>query len=97
MPVKVIGLMTIKDRAAFEDYRSKVGQTVALYGGTIAFRGMMKQLYWNELHCDSFDSFVEVSFPDKDAADRWAQSAEYRALLAVRGDAMNVTLFSVGA
>ena len=49
----------------------------------------------NQLNTNSFDTFVELSFPSMDDAKRWAESPEYSALLPVRERAMELTLFAV--
>lgn len=95
MPVKIIGLIRLKDTEAFERYRSQVGATVAQYGGSIAGRGIVDKTYWNELPCGEFNAYVELQFPTGTEAKHWAASPEYAALLAVRGQAMDLTLFSV--
>lgn len=95
MTVKIIGMIRLKDAQAFEVYRSKVGATVELYGGTIAARGTVEKTYWNELPCGEFGAFVELNFPSADHADRWANSVEYQAIVAVRQEAMDLTLFRV--
>jgi uncharacterized protein (DUF1330 family) len=38
---------------------------------------------------------VELSFPQQEDAERWAQSPEYAQLLAVRTQAMALTLFGI--
>lgn len=95
MSVKIIGMIRLKDAQAFEVYRSKVGATVELYGGTIAARRTVDKTYWNELPCGEFGAFVELNFPSAEHADRWANSVEYQAIVAVRQEAMDLTLFRV--
>ena len=95
MTVKVIGLIKLKDENAFEIYRSQVGATVARYHGTVITRGTCNHMYWNELPCATFNAYVELDFPTASDADRWAQSPEYQALVPIRGQAMNLTLFRV--
>jgi len=80
---------------AFDLYRSQVGATVAQYGGSVQYRGIKTTMPWNELRCEDFDAFVEIEFPSQDLAQRWADSPEYAALLAVRSNAMRLTLFCV--
>lgn len=94
MAVKVIGLIELSDQDAFEQYRSKVGQTVELYKGSIQARGHVTQFYWNELDCKAFSAFVELHFPTQADADLWAHSPEYQSLVAIRNQAMKLTLFS---
>lgn len=95
MPVKIIGLIRLKDPAAFDIYRSQVGATVERYGGHIAARGTVDKPYWNELPCPPFEAYVELSFPSAEDADRWADSPEYRAIVPVREKAMDLVLFRI--
>ena len=93
--VKVIGLIELSDQNAFEQYRSQVGQTVALYKGSIKSRGAVADLFWNELECATFSAFVELEFPSAKDAHTWANSPEYQALVPIRSKAMKLTLFSI--
>ena len=95
MTIKVIGLIQLNDLKAFEEYRAQVGDTVALYQGTITSRGSFNTFLWNELQCDSFSAYVELEFPDLEHSESWANSPEYQNLLAIRSKAMKLTLFSV--
>jgi uncharacterized protein (DUF1330 family) len=95
MTIKVIGLIQLNDLEAFEEYRSQVGDTVALYQGRIASRGSFNNFLWNELECSSFSGFVELEFPDLECSQSWASSPEYQNLLPIRSQAMKLTLFSV--
>lgn len=95
MTIKVIGLIQLNDLEAFEEYRSQVGDTVALYQGKIASRGSFNTFLWNELECGSFNAFVELEFPDLKHSQSWASSPEYQSLLPIRSQAMKLTLFSV--
>ena len=97
MTYKVIGLIQLQDESAFEEYRSQVGRTVELYGGTIATRGSLHQILWNELGCGVFEAFVELNFPNPESVMAWANSAEYQKLLPIRKKAMKLTLFSVSS
>jgi uncharacterized protein (DUF1330 family) len=95
MITKVIGLIRLKDPAAFETYRSQVGATVERYNGSIIARGTCNKFYWNELACGEFSAFVELSFPTPTDADRWANSPEYQAIVPIRNQAMTLTLFRI--
>jgi uncharacterized protein (DUF1330 family) len=95
MSVKVMGLIRLKDLAAFEVYRSQVGATVEQYGGVVLGRGVCDKIYWNELACGEFSAYVELEFPTAEAADHWANSPAYQTLVAVRAQAMDLTLFRV--
>lgn len=95
MTIKVIGLIQLNNLDAFEEYRSQVGDTVALYQGKIASRGSFNKFLWNELECGCFSAFVELEFPDLAHSESWANSPEYQGLLPIRNKAMKLTLFSV--
>jgi uncharacterized protein (DUF1330 family) len=95
MTVKVIGLIELTDQNAFEQYRSKVGQTLELYKGSIENRGSVNEIFWNELNCARFSALVELTFPSQEDAKAWAHSPEYQALVAIRNTAMKLTLFAV--
>ncbi len=95
MTTKVIGLIQLNDPEEFEEYRSQVGNTVALYQGKITSRRSLNTFFWNELNCDSFSAFVELEFPDQEHSHSWSSSPEYQSLLAIRSKAMKLALFSV--
>ena len=95
MSVKVIGLMELKDQEAFRQYRTQVGLTVERYRGSIQARGAVTELFWNELECAPFSTFVELSFPSSEDAHAWAHSPEYQDLAAIRNNAMQLTLFGI--
>jgi uncharacterized protein (DUF1330 family) len=95
MSTKVIGLMELTDLNAFEEYRKKVGQTVAPFKGTIHARGAITEVFWNELNCGPFSAYVELHFPNQEAAHAWAMSPQYQSLVAIRNQAMKLTLFCV--
>lgn len=90
---KVIGLIKVLNREAFDTYRNQVGQTVTKHGGVITYRGSKTLTLWYELGGDDFDACVEIEFPSADLAHQWATSPEYQSLLAIRSKAMRLTLF----
>lgn len=93
--VKVIGLIDLIDKTAFQQYRAHVSQTVELYKGKIVARGSLAEIFWNELNCEPFNNFVEIHFPSKEDAHAWAKSKEYQNLVGVRNQAMKLTLFTI--
>lgn len=95
MACKVIGLIQVKNQEAFNSYRSQVPETLKAYGGEVLGRGVLGSLLWNELNCGEFQLTVEIIFPDARAAQGWAESREYQELLAVRSEAIRLTLFVV--
>lgn len=95
MTFKVIGLMELTNQNAFEEYRCQVGQTVELHKGIIYARGAITEIFWNELDCNPFSTYVELHFPSKEDAHAWVKSPQYQALVSVRSQAMKLTLFGV--
>jgi uncharacterized protein (DUF1330 family) len=95
MTFKVIGLMELTDQNAFEQYRQQVGQTVELFKGQIKARGVITEIFWNELHCIPFNTFVELHFPSKEDAHAWVHSPQYQSLVPIRNQAMKLTLFGI--
>lgn len=93
--MKVIGLIALKNPVAFDRYRSQVGETISKHGGTVVFRGARTDWFWNDLACAEFDACVEIDFPTREHAQTWANSPDYAALLAVRNEAMTLTLFGL--
>ncbi len=95
MSYRIIGLIKLCDPTAFDTYRSQVGATIALYGGSVRQRGTVDAVLWNELVGSAPDAFVDIEFASREVAQRWASSPEYQALLPVRGEAMQLLLFAV--
>jgi uncharacterized protein (DUF1330 family) len=95
MQVKIIGLIRLQDNGAFEEYKAEVNQTIEIYQGSISLRGKVSKIFWNELNCENFESFVEINFPTQKLANEWANSPEYQKIISVRNEAMSLTLFSI--
>jgi uncharacterized protein (DUF1330 family) len=95
MAVHVLGLIELQDPAAFEEYRAQVSATVEQYGGRVTQRGVCGDVFWNELECKPFSAYVQLEFPAAIDAQRWASSPEYLALLPIRNQAMQLTLFGM--
>ena len=95
MAVHVLGLIELQDPSAFEEYRKQVGATVEQYGGCITQRGLRGDVFWNELECKPFSAYVQLEFPAAVDAQRWAASPEDLALLPIRNQAMQLTLFGM--
>ena len=93
--VKVIGLIELSDQDAFAEYKSQVGQTIELYGGSIKNRSVVSELFWNELGSAPFNTYVELEFPTAQDAHAWAHSPEYQMLASIRSKAIKLTLFSI--
>ncbi|WP_274919504.1 DUF1330 domain-containing protein [Streptomyces sp. WZ-12] len=73
----------IGDQQRMAEYRAKVLQTLALYGGGFMIRGGRFETLegnWKPTHLSV------MVFPTADHARRWYSSPEYRAILPLRGD-----------
>ncbi len=95
MSITIIGIFKVKSVLDFEEYRSRVGATIQLYGGAVVRRGECGAPFWNQLNAEDFDTFVELTFPTIEDAKRWVNSPEYGSLLPGRDRAMQLTLFTV--
>ncbi|OWW19429.1 DUF1330 domain-containing protein [Noviherbaspirillum denitrificans] len=94
MPAYIIGHITVRDAAKWDEYRAKVGATIATWGGELVFRGKkLKVLSGIHTHTDT----VVARFPDKDALLGWHDSPEYQALIPIRDAGADVTLVSYEA
>ncbi len=89
MPAYCVGQIRVKDAAAWEEYRSRVGATVAQYGGQVLFRGRRSRvLAGGEVP----ELVVSLRFESATEANRWHDSPEYQALLPLRARAAEVKL-----
>ncbi|WP_420472853.1 DUF1330 domain-containing protein [Noviherbaspirillum sp. ST9] len=89
MPAYIIGHITIRDAAKWDEYRGKVGATIAAWGGELVFRGKkLKVLNGIHTHTDT----VVARFPDEAALLGWHDSPEYQALVPIRDAGADVTL-----
>lgn len=84
-----VGHIRVKDAEAWEQYRSRVGATIARYGGEVLFRGRQQKLFCGEM---VHESVVALQFADLEAANRWHESSEYQALIPIREQGADVTL-----
>jgi uncharacterized protein (DUF1330 family) len=79
----------VKDAIAWEEYRSRVGVTIAQYGGEVLFRGAIAGTFSGRT---DHDNVVALKFDDLAAAKRWHDSADYQALIALRDQGAEVSL-----
>ena len=89
MAAYVIGDIEITDRAAFQEYRNRVGATVEQYGGKFVVRGGRvdrKEGDWQPR------LVVMLEFPSLEDAERWYNSPEYKPLIAIRENAATTQL-----
>jgi uncharacterized protein (DUF1330 family) len=86
-----VGQISLKDAVAWEKYRSRVGVTIAQYGGEVMFRGALDMVFSGGRNLDH-DRIVALRFENIDAAKRWHDSPEYQALIPLRDQGADVTL-----
>ena len=87
----VVGQITVKNTAKWDEYRSRVPQTLAPWGGEMVFRGTQAAVLAGE---STHPGIVVIRFPSLAAADGWFSSAAYQALIPLRLEAADVTLLS---
>ena len=89
MPAICVGHIRVRNADAWEQYRSRVGATIAQYGGELLFRGEQERLFSGEM---SHEKVVALKFESLEAANRWHGSPEYQALIPIRDQGADVTL-----
>lgn len=90
----LIGHITVKDTAKWDEYRSRVPATMAPWGGELIFRGTLATVLAGE-HAQG--GVVVGSFPDAGALAAWHASAAYQALIPLRQEAAEVVLLAYDA
>lgn len=90
----VVGQITVKNPAKWEEYRSRVPQTLEPWGAELVFRGALERVYSGET---THPDIVVIRFPSLTAVDNWFASAAYQALIPIRQQAADVTLLSYSA
>ncbi|TDU31690.1 uncharacterized protein (DUF1330 family) [Panacagrimonas perspica] len=85
----VVGHITVKDPAAWDEYRGKVPGTIAPWNAELVFRGKKAGvLAGANAHTD----IVVIRFPTLDAANDWYASAAYQALIPIRERAASIDI-----
>lgn len=87
----IVGHITVKDPALWAEYRSKVPETVAPWGGELVFRGKKVATFAGE---NPHSDIVVIRFPSVSAANAWFSSAAYQSLIPLRLLAADVVLIS---
>ena len=87
----VVGHITVKNPVRWDEYRSRVPQTLQPWGGELVFRG--QQLAVLAGACAHPD-IVVIRFPSPEAVQGWFSSAAYQALIPLREHAADLVLVS---
>jgi uncharacterized protein (DUF1330 family) len=89
MPAYVVGTIRVTDPPRWQQYVERVGATFGVAGGRVLLRGAKAAALNGEAHGERV---VVIEFADADAARRWHESPEYRALVELRDSAADVVL-----
>jgi uncharacterized protein (DUF1330 family) len=89
MPAICVGQIRVKNAQVWEEYRSRVGATIAQYGGELLFRGEQERIFSGDM---PHEKVVALKFESLEAANRWHDSPEYQALIPIREQGADVTL-----
>ena len=92
MPAYIISDVTIRDREAFEAYRTRAAASIATHGGRYLVRGGDVETLEGDWQPRPL---IVVEFPDIETARRWYRSDEYAAALEVRDAALSRNLILV--
>lgn len=82
----------ISDQAQYERYRADAPAVIAKYGGRYLVRGGATTVLEGDWQPHRV---VVLEFPTVDAARRFYDSPEYRALRTIRQDAVSMSIFVV--
>jgi len=92
MPAYLISDVTVKDREAYEAYRTRAAPSIAHYGGRYLARGGAIE----PLEGDWTPRIIVIAeFPDLERARAWYRSPEYAAALAFRDAGLSRNLILV--
>ena len=92
MPAYLVSEITVRDRTAFETYRTRAAEAIHTYGGRYLARlGQVQALEgsWNP------NMIVIAEFPNLEQARAWYRSPEYAIALEVRDTALTRNLILV--
>lgn len=81
MVAYLIADLDVSDPAGMANYRAKVAETVARYGGRFLVRGGAHEVLEGEWRPTRL---VVLEFPSMEALKRWYNSPDYRPLIAER-------------
>ena len=90
----VVGHITVKSLTMWDEYRSKVPETLAAWGGELVFRGKQVAVLSGE---NPHPDIVVVRFPSVAAVNAWFSSPDYQSLIPLREQAADVVLISYEA
>jgi uncharacterized protein (DUF1330 family) len=90
----LVGHVSVKNTGKWDEYRSKVPDTLAPWDAELVFRGkQVAVLAGKNPHSD----IVVIRFPDVAAINSWFTSPAYQSLIPLREQAAEVELVSYEA
>lgn len=92
MTAYLISDVTVRDPAAFEEYRSRAARSIERHGGRYLVRGGAVEVLEGERRPKTI---IIVAFPDADAIRRWYASPDYAEALAFRETGLDRSLIMV--
>ncbi len=94
MPAYLIADVDVRDPVAYEEYRHKVAQTTAAFGGRYLTRAGATEVLEGDWEPKRF---VVLEFPSAQHIRDWYRSPEYRPLLELRRrSAVSIMLIAEG-
>lgn len=90
----VVGHITVKNLEMWDEYRSKVPETLAPWGGELVFRGKQVAALCGE---NPHPNIVVIRFPSVTAVKSWFSSSAYQSLIPLRQQAVEMVLLSYEA
>ena len=90
----VVGHITVKNTEMWAEYRSKVPETLAPWGGELVFRGEQVAAFSGE---NPHPDIVVIRFPSVAAVNGWFSSSAYQSLIPLRQQAAEMVLLSYEA
>ena len=89
MPAFIVGTIRVTEPETWQRYVDRVGATFSPHGGRVLMRGTKAADLSGLAHGERI---VVAEFPDFESLQRWHDSAEYQALVALRDAGADVVL-----
>ena len=90
----VVCLITVKNPEMWAEYRNKVPETLASWGGELVFRGKQVATLSGT---NPYSDIVVIRFPNVAAVNSWFSSPAYQSLIPLRQQAAEMVLLSYEA
>lgn len=94
MTAFIIGHISVKDPLQWDEYRSRVPDTLAPWGAELLLRGKRATVLSGD---HDYTDTVVIRFPDEASVNKWYNSSAYQALIPLRTQAADVVLVSFAA